>query len=57
MKQSEMIWICLPQGLEELFEMVRFERSEQAYGIWLDEKKKLSADDCRNPQHHSTGIH
>lgn len=57
MKQSEMIWICLPQGLEELFEIVCFERSEQAYDIWLDEKKKLSADDCRNPQHHSTGIH
>lgn len=57
MKQSEMIWICLPQGLEELFEIVRFERSEQAYDIWLDEKKKLSADDCCNPQHHSTGIH
>lgn len=41
--------MCLPQGREELFEIVRFERSEQAYDIWLDEKKKLSADDCRNP--------
>ena len=35
----------LPQGLDELFEMVRFERTEQAYDIWLDEKKRLSDED------------
>lgn len=35
--------------LEELFEIVRFERSEQACDIRPDEKKKLSADDRRNP--------
>ena len=39
----------LPDGLEELFEMVRFERTDKAYDIWLDEKKKLSAEDYRNP--------
>lgn len=49
MKQSEMIWMCLPQGLDELFEIVRFERSEQAYDIWLDEKKERSEEDRRNP--------
>jgi hypothetical protein len=49
MKQSEMIWMCLPQGLEELFEIVRFERTEQAYDIWLDEKKERSEEDRRNP--------
>ncbi len=40
---------CLPEGLDELFEMVRFERTEQSYDIWLDEKKKLSDEDYRNP--------
>lgn len=48
MKQSEMIWMCLPQGLEELFEIVRFERTEQSYDIWLDEKKLKSEEDRRN---------
>lgn len=49
MKQSDMIWMCLPQGLDELFEIVRFERTEQAYDIWLDEKKERSEEDRRNP--------
>ncbi len=48
MKQSDMIWMCLPQGLEELFEIVRFERTDQAYDIWLDEKKLRSEEDRRN---------
>ncbi len=48
MKQSDMIWMCLPQGLEELFEIVRFERTDQAYYIWLDEKKLRSEEDRRN---------
>ena len=41
--------MCLPEGMNELFEMVRFERTEQSYDIWLDEKKKLSDEDYRNP--------
>lgn len=49
MKQSEMIWMCLPQGLDELFEIVGFERTDQAYNIWLDEKKERSEEDRRNP--------
>ena len=49
MKTADAFWMFLPEGLDELFEMVRFERTEQAYDIWLDEKKKLSDDDCRNP--------
>lgn len=49
MKQSEMIWMCLPQGLDELFEIVRFERTDQAYNIWLDEKKERAEEDRRNP--------
>lgn len=40
--------MCLPQGLEELFEIVRFERTEQAYEIWLDEKKHRSEEDKGN---------
>jgi hypothetical protein len=35
--------------LEELFEIVRFERTEQAYDIWLDEKKERSEEDSHNP--------
>ncbi len=43
MKTSEAFWMFLPQGLDELFEMVRFEAApEQAYDILLDEKKKLA---------------
>ncbi len=41
MKTADAIWMCLPEGMDELFEMVRFERTEQSYDIWLDEKKKL----------------
>lgn len=41
--------MCLPQGLDELFEIVRFERTDQAYNIWLDEKKERSEEDRRNP--------
>ncbi len=40
MKTADAIWMCLPEGMDELFEMVRFERTEQSYNIWLDEKKK-----------------
>ena len=49
MKTSEAFWQFLPEGLDELFEMVRFEKTEQSYDIWLDEKKKLSDEDFRNP--------
>ena len=49
MKTADAIWMCLPVGLEELFEIVLFERTERAYNIWLDEKKKLSDEDFRNP--------
>lgn len=49
MKQSELIWMCLPQGLNELFEIVNFERTDKEYNIWFDEKKQLSAEDRRNP--------
>ena len=48
MKTSEAFWMFLPSGLEELFEMVKFERSEQSYDIWLDEKKLRSEEDKRN---------
>lgn len=49
MKTADAIWMCLPDGLNELFEIVRFERTEESYDIWLDEKKKLSDEDYRNP--------
>lgn len=49
MKTSEAFWMFLPEGLDELFEMVRFERTDQAYDIWLDEKKQKSVEDSHNP--------
>ena len=49
MKTSEAFWMFLPAGLEGLFEMVRFERTGLAYDRWVDEKKKLSDEDFRNP--------
>ena len=38
----------LSSGLEELFEMVKFERTDQAYDIWLYEKKHRSEENKRN---------
>lgn len=38
-EKSEMRWMYLPQGLDEPFEIVRFERLEQQYDIWSDKKK------------------
>lgn len=49
MKTEDAFWMFLPEGLEELFKMVRFEKTEKSYDIWLDEKKKLSDEDFRNP--------
>ena len=49
MKTSEAFWQFLPEGLDELFEMVDFKKTDNAYDIWLDEKKKLSDEDFRNP--------
>ena len=49
MKTSEAFWQFLPEGLDELFDMVDFKKTDNAYDIWLDEKKKLSDEDFRNP--------
>ena len=48
-KPSEAFGHFLPEGLDELFEMVKFEKTDQSYDIWLDEKKQLSDEDSRNP--------
>ena len=44
-RPSEAFWQFLPEGLDELFEMVKFEKTDQSYDIWLDEKKQLSDED------------
>lgn len=49
MRTAEAFWMFLPEGLDELFEMVDFKRTDQAYDIWLDEKKQLSEEDRHNP--------
>ena len=56
MKTSDAFWMFLPQGLGELFEMVRFERSEHAYDIWLDEKKELGRRQAQ-PEYSSERLH
>ena len=48
-RPSEAFWQFLPEGLDELFEMVKFEKTDQSYDIWLDEKKQLSDEESRNP--------
>lgn len=48
MKTSKAFWMFLPQGLEELFEMVGIECTDKAYNIWLDEKKERSREDRHN---------
>lgn len=50
MNTAEAFWSFLPQGLDELFEMVKFEKTEQSYDVWLDEKKQLSDEDRHNSQ-------
>ena len=48
--ETQMQYGCVfPKAWMNSFEMVRFERTEQAYDIWLDEKKRLSDEDYRNP--------
>ena len=46
----------LPEEMDELVEMVCFERTEQAYAIWLDEKNKLSDENYRKTNIVARGI-
>ena len=42
MKTADAIWMCLPEGLNELFEMVRFEKTDSTvYGLADSNIKKL----------------
>ena len=49
MKTSEAIWLFLPEGLDELFDLVRIDKTDKAYNLWLDEKKERSEEDRKNP--------
>ncbi len=40
MKTADAFWQFLPEGLDELFEMVKFEKTDQSYDIWLDEQNQ-----------------
>ncbi len=53
MNTSEAFWQFLPAGLNELFEMVRFEKTDQSYTYGLTDKKKTSDRIYRNPKHSS----
>ena len=45
---AEAFWMFLPEGLEELFDLVRIEKTDKAYDVWLDEKKQKSEEDQDN---------
>ena len=49
MKTSEAFWLFLPEGMEELFDLVKVEKTEKSYDLWLDEKKHRSEEDMQNP--------
>ena len=49
MKTSEAIWMFLPEGLDELFDLVRIDKTDKGYDLWLDEKKERSEEDRKNP--------
>ena len=51
MKTADAFWQFLPEGLDELFEMVKFEKTDQSYDIWLDEKKKLHLTFEKGPRY------
>lgn len=48
MKTAEAFWMFLPEGLEDLFELVKMEKRPDAYELWLDEKKERSEEDRKN---------
>ena len=48
MTTAQAFWEFLPAGLDELFEMVDFKKTDASYDIWLDEKKLRSGEDKRN---------
>ena len=41
MTTAQAFWEFLPAGLDELFEMVDFKKTDASYNIWLDEKKPV----------------
>ncbi len=49
MKTADAFWQFLPEGLDELFEMVKFEKTDQSYDTMLLREEKLSDEDFRNP--------
>ena len=49
METTQAFWMFLPEGLEELFELSKIEKTDKAYDVWLDEKKERSEEDARNP--------
>lgn len=49
MKTSEAFWLFLPEGMEELFDLVKVEKTEKSYDLWLDEKKHRSEEDMQSP--------
>ena len=49
MKPDQLLRAILPEVLIDNFDIDRFEKSDTRFDIWLDEKKKLSDEDYRNP--------
>ena len=49
MKPDQLLRAILPEVLIDNFDIDRFEKSDTRFDIWLDEKKRLSDEDYRNP--------
>lgn len=47
-KSSDAFWSCLPSGLNELFDLVKYEKTDSSYDFWLDERRERSEEDKRN---------
>ena len=49
MNTSDAFWLFLPEGLDELFDMVKFEKTDKEFNIWLDERRQLPDEDRHSP--------
>ena len=49
MRPEELLRAILPDVLIDNFDVVKFEKTETRFDIWLDEKKVQTREDGRNP--------
>jgi len=56
MRPEELLRAILPDVLIDNFDVVKFEKTETRFDIWLDEKKAQTREDSRNPSVISYGF-